>query len=808
MKKDLKKRLLSLSMCAALIGSNVVSVCATKPDTVLNVQESIVESGDGISQESVPTQEVESNDSEEISEEGMQEFFAPQAEYAPDTPKTDTENTPRTYSNPDDMISYIPGESRSQGEQRALDSNHSLSGKIINGIKVTKDWLERNYSNTTNSRRYIIVHDTGNTSSSAWAKNNRDYFNSTGNNAKSSAHYIVDSKNGGTIIEALSNNVTGHHIGDGKNMSNVTNTNSIGIEMAVNSAGDLNVTIKHTQALVKELMNKYNIPASRVIMHNNATGKYCSAKMLDNPTLWRNMKSFVGGNSTDHRTTVNKNGKVSGVASGDSLNVRSGPGMNSGIVMTLKNNTEVQVLWQEPSGWYKIKSGSKEGFAYDGNITVTGGTVTPPPVQNNNPQTNSNVNFRKGPGTNYEVISTLSSGTTLSPIGYEGNWLKATANSKEGWLSRDYVKNVDYSKIPDLTKKGTTANAAVNVRSVAGDWNSSVLITVPKGNEVKVHGKSQKTGWLKIEYSGKIGWVDSSYIDNVPSNITIINDIVAPPPVEKITRTTEASNLRRSGSWSGEIIKVVSRGEQVKAIARTSDGWIKLTHGNDTGYIHENYLENVPTDLTVDVPAPVKKPSINGTNVNQRSDADWNASVVQIIHANTEIEILGKTSNGWAKIKHGGKEGFVSQDYIVNVDWNKIQEISRPVKDNASMTLACNIRETASWNAKQLGVVPNNARISVVGESGEWTKITYNSITGYVSTQYVAKDGSVAQKKLAVLNASVNARKEASWSAPQIGVIKQGVEVEVIEKGTEWTKIKWSGYNSNVYAPTSYLNFK
>lgn len=530
--------------------------------------------------------------------------------------------------------------------------------------------------------------------------------------------------------------------------------------------------------------------------------------MLDNPSLWSSLKSSVGGNATDHRTSINKTGKISGVASSDSLNVRSGPGMNSGIVFTLKNNTDVQVLWQEPSGWYRIKSGTKEGYAYDGNVTLTGGTVTPPPIENNKPQTTANVNFRKGPGTSYDIIATLNAGTVLAPKGYEGNWLKAVANGKEGWLSRDYAKNVDYNKIPDLAQKGTIANAAVNVRKTDGDWNSEVLVTVPKGNTVKVLGKSKQTGWLKVEYSGKTGWLDAKYIDNVPSNVTIIDNSVTPPPVEKVTKTTESSNLRRTGSWSGEIIKVVSRGEQVKAVARTSDGWIKLNHGNDTGYIHENYLENVPTGLPVDVPTPVKKPSINNTNVNQRSDADWNASVVQVIPANKEIEILGKTSNGWAKVRYSGKEGFVSQDYIVNVDWSKVSEVSRPVKDNAVMTLACNIREQASWSAKQLGVVPNNARVAVIAESGEWTKITYNGITGYVSSEYVVKDGSVAQKQKAVVNANLNGRKTASWSSAQVGVIKQGTEVEVIEKGTEWTKIKWSGYNSNIFAPTSYLNFK
>lgn len=282
MKKDLRKRLLSLSMCAALIGSNIASVYATEPLPQASMEESTepqttnqeVLDVETPKEEGSPTTESVDTSVLEDKEfdENMKEFFAPQAQYAEDTPKSDTVNTPRAYTNLDEDISYIPSSSARQGEERALSSNDSLAGKVLNGVTVKKDWLERNYSNTSNSKKYIIVHDTGNKSSTAWAKNNRDYFNSTGNSAKSSAHYIVDSRDGGTIIEALTNNVTGHHIGDGKNMSDVTNTNAIGIEMCVNSAGDFNVTLQHTKALVKELMRKYNIPASRVIMHNNATG--------------------------------------------------------------------------------------------------------------------------------------------------------------------------------------------------------------------------------------------------------------------------------------------------------------------------------------------------------------------------------------------------------------------------------------------------------------------------------------------------------------------------------------------------------
>ena len=46
------------------------------------------------------------------------------------------------------------------------------------------------------------------------------------------------------------------------------NNNSIGIEMCVNTTGDSIDTLQRTAKLVANLLEQYNLPNSRVIMHN------------------------------------------------------------------------------------------------------------------------------------------------------------------------------------------------------------------------------------------------------------------------------------------------------------------------------------------------------------------------------------------------------------------------------------------------------------------------------------------------------------------------------------------------------------
>ncbi len=51
------------------------------------------------------------------------------------------------------------------------------------------------------------------------------------------------------------------------------NNNSIGIEMCVNTSGDSIDTLQRTAKLVANLLEQYNLPNSRVIMHNTTDGK-------------------------------------------------------------------------------------------------------------------------------------------------------------------------------------------------------------------------------------------------------------------------------------------------------------------------------------------------------------------------------------------------------------------------------------------------------------------------------------------------------------------------------------------------------
>lgn len=138
-------------------------------------------------------------------------------------------------------------------------------------MKIRKHIVPSNIANKvtyggTNSKKYIVIHETANTSKDANADAHAR-LQASGNSRQASWHYQVDDKE---IVQSFSDNAQCWHAGNTS-----YNKNSIGIEICVNSDGNFKKAVKNAAELTKSLMDKYNIPKTNVIQHKNASGKDC-----------------------------------------------------------------------------------------------------------------------------------------------------------------------------------------------------------------------------------------------------------------------------------------------------------------------------------------------------------------------------------------------------------------------------------------------------------------------------------------------------------------------------------------------------
>jgi len=137
------------------------------------------------------------------------------------------------------------------------------------------------------SIKYLVIHDTGNTGKGSGALNHFNYFN--GGDRQASAHYFVDDSN---IMQLVEDQNTSWHCGDGGGKYGITNNNSIGIEVCVNSDGNYDKAVSHTIELTKHLMQKYNVGIDNVVRHYDASRKGCPNSMsTNNWAKWNWFKS-------------------------------------------------------------------------------------------------------------------------------------------------------------------------------------------------------------------------------------------------------------------------------------------------------------------------------------------------------------------------------------------------------------------------------------------------------------------------------------------------------------------------------------
>lgn len=87
----------------------------------------------------------------------------------------------------------------------------------------------------------------------------------------------------------------------------------------------------------------------------------------------------------------------------------------------------------------------------------------------------SSLNVRKGAGTNYAKIGSLSNGTTISYSGETNGWLQINYNGKTGYISKNYTT------ITSAASGGTSAAATNSGGDVNIDVNSAVKYNKSRG---------------------------------------------------------------------------------------------------------------------------------------------------------------------------------------------------------------------------------------------------------------------------------------------------------------------------------------
>ena len=271
------------------------------------------------------------------------------------------------------------------------------------------------------------------------------------------------------------------------------------------------------------------------------------------------------------------------------------------------------------------------------------------------------------------------------------------------------------------TAGGATTTTAVNFRTGAGT-NYGIISTLPAGTHVVVSERSSGN-WATVVYNGTVGYISSDYLKRA-------NDMDASFGTGTICGSYV--RMRSSASTSSSILGTYNSGTTM-TVTGVSGAWYKVDYNGTDGYVYSNYL-SLSGVTSSGGSASGSNGSVKGSDVRMRSGPGTNYSILGVYNTGTEMTITGESGN-WYKVSYGGKDGYVSKDYMTTTKPSSGGSTSQTgyIKGND-----VRLRSGAGTSYSILGTYNNGTPLTITGTSGDWTAVTINGVKGYVNSAYVS----------------------------------------------------------------------
>ncbi len=384
----------------------------------------------------------------------------------------------------------------------------------------------------------------------------------------------------------------------------------------------------------------------------------------------------------------------SAVVTASYLNVRSGPNASYSIQSTLKNKDVVTLLGRFSNNWYKIKYGSnKTGYVNGGYLKISentggGGTSSSTVDQgmtaySGEAATTTALNVRTGPATSYTKIGVLPTGIKVTLVGkFSSNWYKIKYADGYAYVSGSYLKisaaqeptttpNVDNTMDKGMTAWNGTAVTTGNLNVRKGPAVSyGVMGVLSTGTKVTLVGKFT-TGWYKIKYKTGYAYVSGSYLGSITASggntNTNPNTDAGMAAYDAQGTVKETLNVRSGPGTANNKIGLLQSGTKIKIFGKFSNGWYKIQYNNGYGYVCADYVK---------VDSPATEPNVDAgmtaftakgkttDNLNARIGPTTAYAKVSVIPKGTTVDIVGKFSSNWYKIKYGSDYAYVCGLYV------------------------------------------------------------------------------------------------------------------------------------------------
>ncbi|QUG86518.1 SH3 domain-containing protein [Bacillus nitratireducens] len=197
--------------------------------------------------------------------------------------------------------------------------------------------------------------------------------------------------------------------------------------------------------------------------------------------------------------------------------------------------------------------------------------------------------------------------------------------------------------------------------------------------------------------------------------------------------------------------------------------------------------------------------TVNASVLHVRAGSSTSHDIISRVYNGQSLNVIGE-ENGWFKINHNGKTGYVSGEFV-SKNGEKTNNTVSTGGNNKVTADVLRVRTAPNTSSSVSGRVYEGQTLNVIGQENGWVKINHNGQVGYVSGEFVSGVSSNAGSsnnntnntvKPASGNYTVNVsslrvRTGPSTSHTTIGSVKKGQVVQVVGEVQDWFKINYAG---------------
>ncbi len=279
------------------------------------------------------------------------------------------------------------------------------------------------------------------------------------------------------------------------------------------------------------------------------------------------------------------------------------------------------------------------------------------------------------------------------------------------------------------------------------------------------------------------GVVATPFDETKSIKISGLGAVGSPSTIAGTVKTNGYSLNVRTGPW-GSIVGSLSDNAKVQIIGSAGD-WYKISYKNKTRYIHKNYV-SVSRVATKTIPAKFVTGKVHtpGAALNIRT-GPW-GSIVGTLSHKSSVKIIG-SSGDWYKISFGGKTRYVHKNYVSTSGKTASQVAPAKASTGYVKTGGAKLNVRSGPWGSVVGKLSDGAKVTILGKSGDWYKISHGGKTRYVHKNYISSSKSSSSSKKSgssqnIYKASVVGKSSGdgtaagaiTWARDQINGTKKG----------------------------------